>query len=55
MQEIASNIENNRYGMDELLVKVKEAAQLINVCRAKLNSTDDEIKKILAAIETTEK
>ena len=54
LQEIASNVENNRYGMDDLLVKVKEATQLINDCRAKLNSTNDEIKKILATIETAE-
>ena len=54
LQEIASNVENNGYGMDELLVKVKEAAQLINDCRAKLNSTNEEIKKILATIETAE-
>ena len=51
LQEIAANVEGNRYGMDELLEKVKEAVQLISDCRAKLNSTNDEIKKILSTIE----
>ncbi|MDD6209365.1 MAG: exodeoxyribonuclease VII small subunit [Bacteroidales bacterium] len=51
LEEIASNIENNRYGIDELLQKVKEAVQLINACKKKLNSTNDEVKKILANLE----
>lgn len=51
LQNIASDIENNRYGIDELLQKVKEATELINACKAKLNDTNEEIKKILANIE----
>ena len=54
LQEITSNIEGNRYGMDEMLVKIKEAAALINDCKAKLNSTNEEVKKILATIADTE-
>ena len=50
LQEITSNIEKNRYGMDEMLVKIKEAAALINDCKAKLNSTNEEVKKILDTI-----
>ena len=50
LQEITSNIEDNRYGMDEMLVKIKEAAALINDCKAKLNSTNEEVKKILDTI-----
>ena len=50
LQEITSNIEENRYGMDEMLVKIKEAATLINDCKAKLNSTNEEVKKILNTI-----
>ena len=50
LQEITSNIEENRYGMDEMLVKIKEAAALINDCKAKLNSTNEEVKKILDTI-----
>ena len=54
LQEITSNIEDNYYGMDEMLVKIKEAAELINDCKAKLNSTNEEIKKILTTISDTE-
>jgi len=50
LQEITLNIEENRYGMDEMLVKIKEAAALINNCKAKLNNTNEEIKKILDSI-----
>ena len=50
LQEITSNIEKNHYGMDEMLAKIKEAAALINDCKAKLNSTNKEVKKILDTI-----
>ena len=54
LQEITSNIEDNSYGMDEMLAKIKDAAGLINDCKAKLNSTNEEIKKILTTIADTE-
>ena len=54
LQEITSNIEDNSYGMDEMLVKIKEAAELINNCKVKLNNTNEEIKKILTSISDTE-
>ena len=33
--------------MDELSVKVKEAAELIKVCKARINKAEMEVKKVV--------
>lgn len=48
LQTIVSDIERGEISIDELSQKVKRAALLINVCKAKLTSTENEVNDILA-------
>ena len=47
LEQIVSSIENEDVNVDELGVKVKRAAELINICRDKLHSTEGEVNAIL--------
>lgn len=47
LNEIAREIENESIAVDELTVKLKRAAELITLCRAKLRLTEEEVKKII--------
>jgi exodeoxyribonuclease VII small subunit len=47
IQDILNKIENGEPDVDELSALVKRASFLIKLCRAKLQLTEDEIKKIL--------
>ena len=47
LEQIVSSIENEDVNVDELGVKVKRAAELINICRDKLHSTEEEVNAIL--------
>jgi exodeoxyribonuclease VII small subunit len=47
IEEIVSKIEENMYSIDELSEKVKRIATLVNFCKEKLRSTEDELTKIL--------
>ncbi len=53
LQTIVSEIEEGEISVDELSAKVKRAAQLIKICKAKLSSTEEDVKKILEELETT--
>lgn len=44
---IAREIENESIAVDELTVKLKRAAELITLCRARLRLTEEEVKKII--------
>ncbi|MFQ3573377.1 MAG: exodeoxyribonuclease VII small subunit [Thermodesulfovibrionales bacterium] len=46
LKEIVSNIESQEIDIDVLTEKVKRATELINFCRHKLRSTEEEIDKI---------
>ena len=48
LQTIVSDIERGEISIDELSQKVKRAALLIDVCKAKLTSTEKEVNNILA-------
>ena len=48
LQTIVSDIEQGEISIDELSQKVKRAALLIDVCKAKLTSTEKEVNTILA-------
>jgi len=48
---IVEEIENESVDVDVLAEKVKRAAYLIKVCKAKLKKTDDEVKRILKEFE----
>ncbi len=47
LNEISHAIDNESIPLDELAKKVKRASELIAICRAKLRSTEDEVKKII--------
>ncbi len=48
LQNIVSEIERGEISIDELAEKVKRAALLINICKAKLTATEEEVNSILA-------
>ena len=51
LQEIVSEIEQGEISVDELSEKVKRAAILIKICKAKLSSTEEDVAKILKELE----
>ncbi len=51
LQQIVSEIEEGRISVDELSEKVKRAAYLINICKTKLTSTEEDVSKILKDLE----
>lgn len=52
LQNIVSEIEQGEIEVDELSEKVKRAAFLIQVCKAKLNTTEEDVNKILKELES---
>lgn len=54
LQRIVTEIENGKISVDELSEKVSRASDLIAICKAKLTTTEDNVQKILAAIEQPE-
>jgi len=53
LQQIVSEIEDGQISVDELSEKVKRAAFLINVCKSKLSSTEEDVNRILKDLENT--
>ena len=51
LQEIVLEIEQGEISVDELAEKVKRAAVLIKICKAKLTSTEEDVTKILKELE----
>lgn len=47
LEDIVRKMENDELDIDQMSVQLKEAQQLIKLCRDKLTKTDEEIKKIL--------
>lgn len=54
LQQIVSEIEDGQITVDELSAKVKRAAVLIRICRAKLTSTEEDVNKILKDLDATD-
>lgn len=52
LQAIVTEIEEGEISVDELSAKVKRAALLIKICKAKLSSTEEDVNKILKELET---
>jgi exodeoxyribonuclease VII small subunit len=50
LQKIVEEIEEGKITIDDLSQKVKRAAKLIKLMKAKLQNTEDEINKILKEI-----
>ncbi|RFM28472.1 exodeoxyribonuclease VII small subunit [Deminuibacter soli] len=51
LQLIVSEIEKGQISIDELSEKVKRAAQLIKICKAKLTSTEESVNDILKDLD----
>lgn len=51
LQEIVSEIESEAISVDELSQKVKRAAMLIKICKAKLSATEEDVEEILRGLE----
>jgi exodeoxyribonuclease VII small subunit len=54
LQAIVTEIEDGQISVDILAEKVKRAAVLIKICRAKLSSTEEDVGKILKELEGPE-
>ena len=54
LQQIVSEIEEGHISVDELSEKVKRAALLINICKQKLASTEEDVNKILKDLDNSE-
>ncbi|HEX7016584.1 MAG TPA: exodeoxyribonuclease VII small subunit [Cyclobacteriaceae bacterium] len=51
LQQIVSQIEEGAITIDELSEKVKRAALLIRICKAKLTSTEEDVNQVLRELE----
>ena len=47
LDEIISQIENEDVDVDELSMQVKEAVELIRLCKAKIDKAEMEVKKVV--------
>jgi exodeoxyribonuclease VII small subunit len=54
LEQIVEEIEAGSVSVDELSEKVTRAAQLLRICKEKLSSTEEEVKKILDEIGNRE-
>ena len=53
LASIAKEIENENVSVDVLAQKVKRASELITFCQTKLKSTEVEVNKIIAQMESS--
>ena len=51
LDEIIRKIESEDIDVDELSVKVKEAVELIKVCKSKIEKAELEVKKVVENLE----
>jgi len=51
LQRIVQEIEEGGISVDELSIKVKRAAQLIQLCKSKLSRTEEDVNQILKELE----
>jgi exodeoxyribonuclease VII small subunit len=54
LEKIVAEIESEKIDVDLLAEKVKRASQLIKLCRTRLRSTEEEVRKALADLEDRE-
>jgi exodeoxyribonuclease VII small subunit len=55
IDEILQQIETGELDVDELAEKVKQASELLKLCKGKLFSTEKEVEKILKEMEGEDK
>lgn len=51
LQTIVNDIEDGEISVDELSKKVKRASELIQICKKKLTSTEEDVNKILEELD----
>lgn len=51
LQQIVGDIEDGEISVDELSIKVKRASELIQLCKNKLTSTEEDVNQILKELE----
>ncbi len=51
LQLIVNEIETGEISVDVLSSKVKRAAELIKICKAKISSTEEDVNAILKELE----
>jgi len=51
LQRIVKDMESGDISVDDLSVKVKRAAELITLCKAKLTATEEDVNQILKELE----
>ena len=51
LQEIVKEIEQGDISVDALSTKVKRASLLINICKKKLTTTEEDVNQILRELE----
>lgn len=54
LQDIVHEIENGEISVDVLSKKVKRAAELIKICKSKLNATEEDVSKILKELASSD-
>ncbi|TXF77781.1 exodeoxyribonuclease VII small subunit [Chryseobacterium sp.] len=52
LQEITKAIESEEVSVDDLAKKVKRAAELLEICNARLKATEEEVNKIIERISS---
>lgn len=50
IEQIVTQLEENKLDVDELSAKVKRVSELIAFCKAKLHDTETEVENILKSI-----
>lgn len=55
LQTIVLEIEQGEISVDELSEKVKRAAHLIQICKSKLSTTEEDVNKILKELDSATK
>jgi len=51
IEEIISEIENEKYSIDEISEKVKRISYLLSYCKDKLHTTEEEVNQILKQMQ----
>ncbi len=47
LQEIVSQLQDEKIGMDDLSDRIRRATELLKFCREKLRETESEVKSLL--------
>jgi len=51
LQQIVTDLEDGEISVDELSSKIKRASELIQLCKKKLTTTEEDVTKILKELE----